>query len=215
MSKKIRKIRIKRLPKFLKKGSLNQRVFLLMLKSIKKTARGVVRLGGLYMDLLDGFDTRSVYQKFYGTYYANKERQRIKEKIRKEWEIKQAIKRLQNMDYIKIDEAHKRAYLTEKGLLEFIKFRIQDKESIWDKKWRVVVFDIPEKKRNQRNFLRGRLKWLGFKELQKSVWIFPYDIKQELEELLTICKSDISGDVRFMEVGKIEDDKDLKDYFNL
>jgi len=215
MSKKVKQIRIKRFPKALRKGSLNQKVLLLMLRSIKKTAKGVIKVGGFCIDLLDGFDMTSVAQKFHGTYYANKEAQRIKEKIRKEWEIKQAIKRLQSMDYIKIDEAHKKAYLTEKGILEFIKFRIQDKESSWDGKWRMVIFDIPEEKRAQRDFLRRQLRWLGFKELQKSVWVFPYDIKQELEEVLTICKSNIYGDIRFLTVDKIEDDKDLRNYFNL
>jgi phenylacetic acid degradation operon negative regulatory protein len=186
-----------------------------MLKSIKKTSRGIKEFYKFPIDLFDGFDMTSVYQKFYGTYYANKESQRIREKIRKEWEIKQAIKKLQSMDYIKINDARKKIYLTEKGLLEFIKFRIHDKKSIWDKKWRVVIFDIPEKERSQRDFLRKQLKWLGFKELQKSVWIFPYDIKKETEEMLEICDLVISSDIRFMTVEKIEDDKDLRDYFNL
>lgn len=215
MPKKTTKIRIKKFPRSLRKDSLNQKLLLLMLKSIKKSSKGLVKIGSFCIDLLDGFDMTSVYQRFYGTYYANKEEQRIRAKIRKEWEIKKAIKNLQSMDYIKIDEAKRKAYLTEKGVLEFIKFRIKNRESIWDGKWRLIVFDIPEEKRKQRDFLRERLKWLGFKELQKSVWIFPYDIKKELEEVMTICKPDISGDIRFMTVNKIEDDKDLRDYFGL
>lgn len=215
MAREVRHVKIKKFPKALKKGSVNQQLFLLMLKSIKKTSKGLIGLAGFSIDLLGGFDMTSVYQKFYGTYYANKEEQRIKERTRKEWEIKRAIKRLQSMDYIKINEGHKKAYLTEKGLLEFIKFRIQDSKSSWDGKWRMVVFDISEKIRTQRDFLRKQLKWLGFKELQKSVWIFPYDIKKDLEEILTIFGLDFSGDVRFVIVDKIEDDKDLRQYFNL
>lgn len=215
MSRRIKQIRIKKFPRSLRKNSLNQKLLLLILKSIKRTARGLVSVGSFSIDLLDGFDMTSVYQKFYGTYYANKEDQRIREEAINKHRLKEAIKRLQSMDYIEINNARKKAYLTEKGLLEFIKFRIHDRKSVWDGKWRMVIFDIPEEKRAQRDFLRRQLKWLGFKELQKSVWIFPYDIKRDFEEALTILGIDIYGDIRFVIVEKIENDKDLKDYFNL
>lgn len=211
----MKKVKFKRLPRLLGEESLNQKVLLLILKSAKITAKGLIRLSGFYFNPIDGFDAKSIYQKFYGTYYANKEESRIKEKIRKEWEIKRSIKRLQSMDYIKINEARKKVYLTEKGFLEFIKFRIHDNKGIWDSKWRMIIFDIPEKKRQQRDFLRKQLKWLGFKELQKSVWIFPYDIRKDVEELLSICKPDIGGDIRFLTTEKIDSDKDLREYFNL
>ena len=46
-----------------------------------------------------------------------------------------------------------------------------DKPKIWDKKWRIVVFDIPEKQRGARDSLRTYLKKLDFYELQKSIFI--------------------------------------------
>lgn len=46
----------------------------------------------------------------------------------------------------------------------------------WDGFWRVVVFDIEEKRRYRRDFLRRRLKSLGFGMLQKSVFISPFDL---------------------------------------
>lgn len=54
----------------------------------------------------------------------------------------------------------------------------------WDKKWRVVIFDISEKDRKSRDFLRRELKELGFGMLQESVWISPFPIEGELTELL-------------------------------
>ncbi len=49
--------------------------------------------------------------------------------------------------------------------------------------WKLVIFDIPEKQRNVRTFLRNRLKSLGFRKWQASIWVSPYklDVKLELE----------------------------------
>lgn len=58
------------------------------------------------------------------------------------------------------------------------------KEKTWDGLWRVVVYDIPEEKRNKRLFFRRHLKDLGFRLWQKSTWITPLDVSQELYQLL-------------------------------
>lgn len=54
----------------------------------------------------------------------------------------------------------------------------------WDAKWRVVIFDIPEKQRKVRDDLRFELKKLGFGPWQKSVWVTPFDIVDELNAYL-------------------------------
>lgn len=41
----------------------------------------------------------------------------------------------------------------------------------WDRKWRVIIFDIPNKRKQARDILRQRLKILGLRQLQESVWI--------------------------------------------
>lgn len=199
----------------LRTNSLNHKVFYIIFKLTKEAAKGAIKVGSAYINLFGGFDTASVCQKFRGTYYANIEEQRIREKIRKEWEIRKTLKNLHSMNYIRIDKNGKTAHLAEKGILEFIKFGLREKQKNWDGKWRMVIFDISEEKRKKRDFLRTRLKWLGYKELQKSVWIFPYDIKRDIEELLTIFKYDPEGDVRFLTAEKIEQDDDLKKEFNL
>jgi hypothetical protein len=48
------------------------------------------------------------------------------------------------------------------------------RDTIWDSKWRVVVFDIPEEQRAERNMFRTRLKRLGFYQVQKSILALPY-----------------------------------------
>lgn len=54
----------------------------------------------------------------------------------------------------------------------------------WDGKWRVVIFDIEEKKKVVRNFLRRKLVSLGFGQLQESVYISPLDVLVDLKEFL-------------------------------
>lgn len=62
----------------------------------------------------------------------------------------------------------------------FVRFQKQ----IWDEKWRIVIFDIEEETRWRRDKFRSTLKELGFGQLQKSVWISPYDFLGDLKEFL-------------------------------
>lgn len=57
----------------------------------------------------------------------------------------------------------------------------------WDRKWRVVIFDIEEVNRNIRDRLRKKLRELGFGMIQESVFISPHDIIQDLSEFIERC----------------------------
>jgi phenylacetic acid degradation operon negative regulatory protein len=56
----------------------------------------------------------------------------------------------------------------------------------WDGFWRVVVFDVPEKKRRARDVLRSELKRLGFGKLQDSTYISPYDFNKAFLDFLQL-----------------------------
>lgn len=107
--------------------------------------------------------------------------------------------------------------LTKKGEIELAKYKIGDlkikKPRKWDKKWRIVIFDIKEKRKRTRELLRITLNRLGFVKLQNSVWVFPY----KCEELVIMLKSNLflGKDVLYMTVEKIENDKWLKETFDL
>lgn len=57
---------------------------------------------------------------------------------------------------------------------------IVKKPAKWDKKWRIVMFDIAQLKLNHRNAFRSKLKELGFTPFQKSVWLHPFDCRDEI-----------------------------------
>jgi hypothetical protein len=129
--------------------------------------------------------------------------------------IQQRINTLKRKGYLKKTEAGWE--LTPKGRIEIIKIILWKKIEIkkWDGKWRVIIFDIPEMSRRDRDFLRRELKWIGFVELQKSVWIFPYDMEREIMALLKLWKLEFRGDIRFLVVEKITEEEELKKQFNL
>ncbi|OHB15276.1 MAG: hypothetical protein A2431_01635 [Candidatus Zambryskibacteria bacterium RIFOXYC1_FULL_39_10] len=83
----------------------------------------------------------------------------------------------------------------------------------WDGKWRVLIFDIPEHLRFVRDQIRATLVSVGFRRLQDSVWIYPYDC----EELIILLKADleIGKDLLYMIVDTLEADEDIIDYFGL
>lgn len=62
---------------------------------------------------------------------------------------------------------------------------------IWDGKWRIVIFDVPEKLRTSRDLLRDKIKQMGFYQIQKSVYTYPFECSREiafLSEQLLISK---------------------------
>ncbi len=151
---------------------------------------------------------------------------RIAKNIPEEWKkinkrnLREAIKRLYKSKLIFLNEDEKgnfKMILTKEGKkkalvynLNTIKIKAPEK---WDKKWRVVIFDIPEKKRQARDAIRFHLKQLGFCELQKSVFVFPFDCKNEVEFLV-----EFYGIVRFVRilfVDSIDNQLHLKTIFKL
>jgi DNA-binding transcriptional regulator PaaX len=83
----------------------------------------------------------------------------------------------------------------------------------WDHKWRVVIFDIPEKKKRVRDQIRNLFVTAGFLRLQDSVWVYPYDC----EDIIGLLKTDfgVGKDLLYMIVDEIENDKHLREEFNL
>ncbi len=134
--------------------------------------------------------------------------------------LNNSIGRLEKKGLIRFetkDNGKKFVRLTRKGEERLAKYRIGDlkikKPLRWDKKWRVVIFDIKEKRRHLRDLLRNLLDRFGFIKLQNSVWIHPYECK----ELVVMLKSNLflGKDVLYMTVEKIENDKWLKEAFGL
>lgn len=59
-----------------------------------------------------------------------------------------------------------------------------DKERIWDKLLYLITYDIPEKRKKDRELLREYLKRIGAGAIQESVWLTPYDPNEILQEFI-------------------------------
>lgn len=74
--------------------------------------------------------------------------------------------------------------LTKKGLELLGMFQSDDiqifPQENWDGVWRIICYDVPEQKKKQREYFRGKLVEFGFKFIQKSLWVYPYECKEEI-----------------------------------
>jgi DNA-binding transcriptional regulator PaaX len=107
--------------------------------------------------------------------------------------------------------------VTKKGekalrLWELSDFKLK-KPKRWDKKWRIIIYDIPEKKVRSRKQISKMFKQANFYRLQNSVWVYPYDC----EDIIGILKTDFSigKEVLYIIADEIENDGKIRKYFNL
>lgn len=70
--------------------------------------------------------------------------------------------------------------LRHKFLDNYLDRKAEKLKTAWDKKWRLVIYDIPEKKKSARDCLRKYLIDLGFGRVQDSCWVSPYDFSSEV-----------------------------------
>ena len=134
---------------------------------------------------------------------------------RKSEVIKSAASRLKNKGLLKFENGH--YILTASGEKILKRWQLADykltKPKKWDKKWRVVIFDIPERKKSVRDKIRQIFVEAGFRRLQDSVWIYPYDC----EDVIGLLKTEfgIGRDLLYVIADQIENDKYLRQEFNL
>lgn len=98
--------------------------------------------------------------------------------------LAQALKRLREGGFIEKEYSTGEIIykLTKAGRDKAI--LMKDEDENWDGKWRLVIFDIPEKRRAARQFLRKKLKEWGFRKWQRSVWACKKNCTRQLEDVI-------------------------------
>lgn len=135
------------------------------------------------------------------------------------YRVKSVLGRLAARGLITFEERGGKRYarITETGKqvleLEILREKSLRKPKHWDKRWRVVIFDIPERRRSIRVRLRRFMEEYGFVRLQNSVWVYPYDC----EDLIALAKAKfrIGVDVLYLIVEQVERDTHLREHFGL
>lgn len=155
------------------------------------------------------FDSRHYYRKSIDEYLEERSVDRIS--------FNQSIQYLRRRGLIRsFLEGNKRFIeLTQKGLENYQRKLFENiavkRPPKWDGLFRLVIFDIPEDKKTLRDLLRKKLESIGFRQVQKSVFVYPFECKQEIE---TICAHyTVSRYLKYMVAEIIEGEEEIIDQF--
>jgi CRISPR/Cas system-associated endoribonuclease Cas2 len=135
------------------------------------------------------------------------------------YDIPRSVRRLMERGLleIRLRKGQEFLSLTEKGRQTLVRFThdelVLKKPKVWDKKWRVVIYDIREERKLLRGELKRVLEGLGFVMVQKSVWVYPYPC----EDLLLLLKADfrVGKEVLYLVVERMENDGWIRKHFKL
>ncbi len=144
-----------------------------------------------------------------------------KNTIRFNQRIAQALQRLEQRGLIRITGEGKRReiYLAPQGekIIDtlYAGAYVIPLPARWDGYWRLVMFDIPERRKKVRDTLRMLLRGAGFIHFQHSAWVQPYPC----DELVTLLRSHLDsgkGEVRYLTM-QFADESDyaLRKHFDL
>ena len=144
----------------------------------------------------------------------------LKKKLNKIAEIKSFKEYYEELSSVKKDNLRVNIWrLQQKGLIEkkegFLKltslglryFNLVKKDCYkkWDGKWRIIMFDIPEKIRRERYWLRSQLQLLEYKPLQKSVFLGKFPLDENLFKQITERR--LSHYINLITIGEIDDEE--------
>ncbi|MET1177385.1 phenylacetic acid degradation operon negative regulatory protein PaaX [Peribacillus sp. NPDC094092] len=155
-----------------------------------------------------GTNTQSMIFTIYGDYirnYGNKIWigsliRLLKEFGHNEQGVRVAVSRMVKQGWIQSEKQGNKSYyfLTDRGVqrMDEAANRIYKmKPNEWDGKWRILMYTIPEDKRQLRDDLRKELLWSGFGSFSSGCWISPNDLEKQINRLIE--KYDIKEYVDF------------------
>lgn len=136
-------------------------------------------------------------------------------KNRPEYAISRSIKNLASDGLVECFQSDYQPYfrLSDKGKKRFNSNVLDDDTALvsntWDGYWRIIILDIPEERKNEREALRYLLKKAGFVCIKNSVWvsIYPY------EHLFTNIKKDLNLTSEMMIIVTDKIDKETEKEF--
>lgn len=133
--------------------------------------------------------------------------------------LKRTLKRLEEQKLVET-ETHKDyqvVKITAAGRRRILKYSLDKLEinqpRVWDGKWRLVSYDVPNDKHRRRDVIRSYLQAWGFYPLHESVFLHAYPCEKEVEFLREYLR--IGKFVRIFTVEKIENDKPFRRFFGV
>lgn len=133
--------------------------------------------------------------------------------------IWKAIKYLEEKNRVRIvEQGGKRTLvITNGGRITLSEIALDEmaikKPRWWDKKWRLVMFDIPAQQARNRHPFRCKLEDMGYVQYQRSVFVHPYESRKEVAALAEFYG--VREYVRYLVVEEMEDIRDLARHFGI
>jgi len=133
--------------------------------------------------------------------------------------ISKARQRLKQRGFIALKK-HSGTYryvLTEKGETKLTEFLLaaqtKKKKRFWDRHWRILFYDVPEKHKHYRDRVRKIIRLFGCYALQKNVWIYPHSDIKDLVMYLHLIYAKGRAKIVFVVCPRFEGDEDSAGYF--
>ena len=149
------------------------------------------------------------------TYFKDRAQKAIRARAKKLRELEKrkliSFKELGN-GTVRIELAHHGKTLVRMYTLETMQL---EKPKQWDRRWRILLYDIPAPQRRASNAFREKVRHLGLFPLQRSVWVSPYECLAEIEFLATIFEIDMDRCIGYFNSQNIPREKEVRKFFNV
>jgi DNA-binding PadR family transcriptional regulator len=133
--------------------------------------------------------------------------------------LRRSLKRLEKQGLVAFREDEDKAIIriTKFGEQYVLKYALDNlqikKPKIWDGKWRLIIYDVSIKKEYFQRLFRETIKKLGLYQLQKSVYLTPFDCKKEIDFLREYFGVKI--EVLYFTTDRFEKDEKYRKYFKI
>lgn len=150
-----------------------------------------------------------------GRYFKEKSKEMARRRARKLREFKER----KLLIFEEMSDGSTKIILSHQGKQLIRQYKLEDMKlavpKTWDRKWRIIMYDIPKKRQRASQALSAKLHQLGLYQLQRSVWISPYECIKELEFICAIFELPLDEYIFYFTAPDIPKEKDVKDFFNL
>ena len=134
-------------------------------------------------------------------------------------DFEREVKRLKKRGFIALRKTDKGwvVKITKKGQKRLQQYQIRKmllpRPKKWDGKWRLVIFDVPEKFVYSRDAMRDNFKRLGFYNFQRSTLAYPHACREEVQTIADYYELDEY--ITYLETSFIDIDGQLRRHFAL
>jgi DNA-binding transcriptional regulator PaaX len=122
------------------------------------------------------------------------QKQGEKRKVKPRYVIARALKKMVDDEVLNSYETEQSSFLSlsSQGRHKLRNIRLSAKNHLvsttWDGYWRLIILDLPESQKSERDAVRYILKKAGFVQIKRSLWISPFP----LEHMIINMKDDLN-----------------------